>query len=502
MKIVSTEEDAMKSHPANPAAQSARRLPPLVVDLDGTLAKTDLLIESVLALLRKQPLYLFILPVWMMRGKACFKQQVARRVSLDASTLPWRVGFIDYLWRQRAEGRSLLLATRSDIRIAQQVADHLKLFDTVLASDGTINLCGESKRNRLVSQFGEKAFDYAADGGGGGGRSDLAIWASARKAILVNPNARVLSAATRVADIDQVFADPKTGLADRFKALRPSHWLKNLLILVPLVAAHRLYDIALLEKSLLAFVAFGCCASSGYLFNDLIDLEADRHHPQKRFRPFAAGDLPLSYALIAIPALLIFGCFLGAVVSPLLFVIVLLYFGLSAAYSLHVKKVAVLDVLFLAGLYTVRIIAGSAAAGIWPSHWLLAFSIFFFFSLALVKRYGELAIMRQVDGADAKARAYELSDGELLAAMGTASGYLAVLVLALYIATDKAQVLYASRELLWVLCPLLLYWISYVWLTAHRGKMPGDPVVFATSDRTSRILILLMVATAVGALSG
>lgn len=270
---------------------------------------------------------------------------------------------------------------------------------------------------------------------------------------------------------------------------------------MPLVAAHRFQDVALLEKAVLAFVAFGCCASSGYLFNDLLDLESDRHHPQKRFRPFAAGDLPLSYALIAIPALLILGCLLGALVSAWLFAILLVYVAMSAAYSLHIKKIAVLDVLFLAGLYTVRLMAGSAAVGIWSSHWLLAFSIFLFFSLALVKRYGELVIMKRVDGDGATARGYELNDGELLAAMGIASGYLAVLVLALYIASEKARVLYDRPQLLWFLCPLLLlYWISHVWLIAHRGKMHYDPVVFATSDRTSQILILLMAETAVLAL--
>jgi 4-hydroxybenzoate polyprenyltransferase len=201
-----------------------------------------------------------------------------------------------------------------------------------------------------------------------------------------------------------------------------------------------------------------------------------------------------------VPALVILGCLMGALVSPLLLAILLIYFAMSAAYSLHIKRVVILDVLFLAGLYTVRIMAGSAATGIWPSQWMLAFSIFLFFSLALVKRYAELVIVQRHDGGDAKARAYELGDAELLAAMGLASGYLAVLVLALYIATDKAQTLYQRRELLWFLCPLLLYWISYVWLTAHRGKMPGDPVEFATGDRTSRILILLMAATAAVAL--
>ena len=488
--------------PAFLIASGAQRTftpPPLVIDLDGTLIKTDLLIESVLALVRKQPLYVFLLPLWMALGKARFKQQVARRVVLDVRVLPWRNEFLDYLTRQRAEGRSLVLATGSDIRVARQVADHLKLFDLVLASDGSTNLCGESKRNRLVREFGEKGFDYAADGGGSA-RRDLTVWASARKAILVNPDALARSEAARVAVIDQVFADRGKGLADRVKALRPMHWLKNLLVLVPVFAAHRFHENALLEKSLLAFVAFGCCASSGYLFNDLIDLDADRHHPRKRSRTFAAGDLPLSYALVMIPALLVCGCFLGALVSPQFLAILLIYFVMSVAYSLHIKKVAVLDVLFLAGLYSVRIVAGSAAVGIWLSHWLLAFSIFLFFSLALVKRYSELVIMHRIDGDGARARAYEFSDGELLAAMGTASGYLAVLVLALYIASEKAQLLYAQRELLWFLCPLLLYWISHVWLTAHRGRMHDDPVVFAISDRTSRILILLMLATATVAL--
>lgn len=453
--------------------------PPLVVDLDGTLVKTDLLIESVLILLRKQPLYLFVFPLWLLHGIACFKQQVARRVALDASILPWRESFIHFLRQQRAEGRTLVLATGSDTRIAQAVAAHLKLFDTVLASDGVVNLRGVSKRDCLVARFGERGFDYAADGE----RHDRIVWASARRAVVIDGD-----------------AEGKTRSKLCIRALRPGHWLKNVLVFAPVVAAHRLDDFTLLEKSLLAFVAFGCCASSGYLFNDLIDLDADRHHPVKRLRPLASGDLPLACALIAIPVLLLLGCLLGGWVSPVLLGILLIYFGLSAGYTLHIKRVAVLDVLFLAGLYTVRIMAGSAAVNIWPSHWLLAFTIFLFFSLALVKRYGELVILRREDGEGARARAYEIADEELLAAMGIASGYLAVLVLALYIATDKAEALYTSRELLWFLCPLLLYWISYVWLTAHRGRMPGDPVVFATGDRTSAILLVLMAVTAVVAL--
>lgn len=460
--------------------RAEQTLPPLVVDLDGTLVKTDLLIESLLALIRKQPLYLFLLPLWIARGPARFKHEIARRVSLDIPALPWRTEFIDDLKQQRGEGRSLVLATGSDMRLARRVADHLNLFDLVLATDGTTNLCGKAKRDVLVSRFGEKGFDYAADGGGVA-RRDIVVWRSARQAVHVK-------------------SAHKAGSAARLKALRPRHWLKNLLVFVPVFAAHRSHEPALLAKSLVAFIAFGLCASSGYLLNDLIDLDADRHHPHKRLRPFAAGDLPLTYALAMIPVLALLGCLLGASISPLLPVMLAGYFILSAIYSLHVKKVAILDVLFLAGLYTVRIMAGSAAVGIWSSHWLLAFSTFLFFSLALVKRYGELAIMKRIDGDGAKARSYELSDAELLASMGVASGFLSVLVLALYIASDKAQTLYAQRGLLWFLCPLLLYWISHVWLTAHRGRMHDDPVVFAMGDQASRLLILLMVLTAVLAL--
>ena len=481
-RLVSSEEQSVRS-------------PALVVDLDGTLVKTDLLLESVLALLKRRPLYLFILPVWLLRGRAYLKQQVARRVSLDVRVLPYRDDLLNYLKTQHAAGRTIALATAGDIQTAQQVADHLKVFDLVFASDGMTNLSGESKRARLVSEFGEKGFDYA-----GNERRDLAVWSSARKAILVNPARLVRSRIARVAQVDRVFENRRSGLGDRLAPLRPQHWLKNILLFVPLVAAHRFHELDLLGKVLMAFLTFGCFASAGYLFNDLLDLSDDRLHPQKRFRPFAAGDLPLSYGLAMIPVLVGLGCLIGMLVSWLFLCVSLTYLALSAIYSLHVKTVVLLDVIVLAGLYTMRILAGSAAVAIWPSDWLLAFSTFVFFSLALVKRYGELMVMRAIDGDIAKARGYELSDAELLAAMGIASGYLAVLILALYIHSNTARVLYGRYELIWFLCPLLFYWISHIWLIAHRGRMPDDPVVFAISDRTSRILGLLMLTIAILAL--
>ena len=457
------------------SVQQSIASPVLAVDLDGTLVKTDLLLESLLALLKQKPLCIFILPLWLLKGKAYFKRQIARRVLLDVSTLPYRQDLLDYLKVQRAQGRRIVLATGCDMQIARQVADHLKLFDSVFASDGITNLSGESKRKQLVNEFEEKGFDYVGDH-----RSDRAVWASARESIVV--------------------ANTRRTWADYLKPLRPQHWLKNILVFVPLIAAQRFFETALLEKAFLAFVAFGCFASCGYLLNDLLDLGADRNHPHKRLRPFASGDLPLAYGISMIPALVALGCVIGLLVSPLFLAILSIYLALTTTYSLHLKKVAVLDVIILAGLYTMRIMAGSAAVAIWPSHWLLAFSTFLFFSLALVKRYGELVIMRKVNGEGATARGYELNDGELLAAMGVASGYLAVLVLALYINTDTAQAFYARYQLIWFQCPLLFYWISHVWLIAHRGKMPDDPLIFALSDRISRILALLMLAVTLVAL--
>jgi 4-hydroxybenzoate polyprenyltransferase len=432
--------------------------PVIVVDLERTLVKTNLLLESVIALLKQSPWRLFILPFWLAKGLAYFKRQVAQRVALDPATLPYRQELLTHLRTERAEGHELALATADDELLARRVAGHLGLFEYVFASDGRANLSGKARRNRLIEQFGPEGFNY-----------EEAPESGRRPMIYIS-------------------------------ALRPRQWIKNLLVFAPLLAAHRFDDPVLFGRACIAFLAFGCMASSGYLINDLLDLAADRRHPSKKLRPFAAGDVPLGYAFFAIPALFCSGALLGGLLSKLFLGAVLAYFAISLTYSLYAKAIVILDVIVLAGLYTMRLLAGSAAVGIWPSHWLLAISTFLFFSLALVKRYGELAVMRRIDGDQAKARSYESSDGELLASMGVASGYLAVLVLALYINSEKAQALYGRYQLIWLLCPLLLYWVSHIWLIAHRGRMPDDPVVLAFRDRTSRILLSLMLAVAIFAL--
>jgi 4-hydroxybenzoate polyprenyltransferase len=459
---------------------------PLVVDLDGTMVKTDLLIESLLALIKQNPLYVLIIPFWLLKGKAFFKRQVNQRVSLDVSILPYNRELLDHLKIQHAQGRPLFLATGNDERIAHQVAEYLQLFEGVLASDGAINLSSRVKRDRLVKYFGEKGFDYA-----GNEKRDLEVWSSARKAIIVNSTDGITRHAVGVADVEQIFDKRGSLLVPCIRALRPQQWLKNLLVFVPLFTAHRYNEFDLLSKAFLAFLAFGLCASSVYLLNDLTDLTADRHHPQKRMRPFAAGELSLLGGLASVP--LLFG--LSILMSwslPLSFLgMLLLYFFLNLGYSFTLKRIVLLDVIVLAGLYTLRIMAGSASVTIWPSAWLLAFSTFLFLSLALVKRYAELVMIHGVAGENVQVRGYLTIDKELLASLGSGSGYLAVLVLAMYISSGAAEILYTRHEFIWLLCPLLLYWISYVWLIAHRGEMHDDPLEFVFKNRVSQVVILL-----------
>jgi len=460
--------------------------PPLVVDLDGTLVKTDLLVESLLALMKRDLRYLFAVLWWLCRGVAYLKRQVSQRVSLDVAGLPYRRDLLEYLKAERARGRRLILATGADGRLARQVNAHLRLFDQVLASDGTRNLVGERKRERLIAEFGEKNFDYA-----GNARCDLPVWSSARTAILVNTGPRVRRRAAGVARVGRVFHGEGHGPQTYLRALRVTHWLKNLLVFVPLVIAHRFLDAGSLAKTCLAFLAFGLCASSVYLMNDVMDLAADRHHPRKRQRPFAAGDLSVLIGLASIPVLLGSSLLIGRFLPGSLLWMLILYFLLNLAYSVYLKRIALLDVIVLAGLYTLRLMAGAAAVDIWPSSWLLAFSTFLFLSLALVKRYDELVTMQAVSGPEVEVRGYRLEDKELLAAMGCGSGYVAVLFLALYFSSLAAEIHYTRYQLTWFICPLLLYWVSYIWLTAHRNKMPDDPLVFTLTNRVSRIVIVL-----------
>lgn len=454
---------------------------PLVVDLDGTLVRTDTLHESLLVLLKRNPLLLVLAALWLLKGKAAFKAEVGRRVRLDVARLPYSEPLLAFLTEEKARGRKLVLATAADRSIAEEVAAHLGLFSEVYASDGGVNLAGARKLERLKAAHPE--FDYAGDG-----EVDLALWREARRAVVVH-GAPGLERKVRALGRGEVrvFARPPTGLRTWVKALRVHQWAKNILVFVPLLAAHKGLDFGLLVQAALGFVAFSLCASSVYVLNDLLDLDSDRQHPSKRRRPFASGDLPVRVGAGLAPVLLVAGFSVALLFLPLTFAALLAtYYAVTLAYSLHLKQVMVLDVLVLAGLYTVRIFGGSLAVGVPTSSWLSTFSMFLFLSLALVKRLSEVRRLRlSSTEAAAPGRGYLASDYEQLASLGVAAGYISVLVLALYITSKEVTVLYGHPERLWLLCPVMLYWVSRVWLLAHRGLVNEDPLVFALRDKVS-----------------
>jgi 4-hydroxybenzoate polyprenyltransferase len=468
----SAKEKGMQPHRANDGR--ALGSPPLVVDLDGTLVHGDLLIESALRALRERPLDVLRMPGWLVQGKAALKRHLAERTGFDPASLPYHRQLLDWLQKQRLEGRRLVLCTAADHSIAAAVADHLGIFDEVIASDGRHNLSGANKAALLERRFGGGGFDYA-----GNAPVDLAVWRRARRAVLVNANGRLTGAAARCCEIEQVFPPRRPDLVTLLRMLRVHQWLKNLLLFVPVLAAHQFTDPDVWYRLLLAFCAFNLCASSVYIGNDLLDLDSDRQHPRK------AGVVPPRVGLALAPVLLAAGAALGSLVGGAFLAALAAYFALTCAYSLGLKRLPLVDCLTLALLYMLRVVAGAAAVGMSLSFWLLAFSVFLFLSLAFVKRYAELRMLA-LDGKDrAHGRGYAAADAQLIQIQGMASGYVAVLVLSLYLDSEEVLRLYRSPEFVWGAVLAVLFWINWIWLVAHRGRMHDDPLVFAVKDRTS-----------------
>lgn len=457
---------------------------PMCVDLDGTLLRSDLLYESVLALLSRNPFFVFLLPVWLLRGKAALKREIAKRARLDTAVLPYDERMIESL--RGISDRQRVLCTASDSRYANAIASDLGVFDRVMASDGVRNLAGARKAQALLEEFGDRGFDYA-----GNADVDLAVWRHARRAWVVNAPASLAKRAARICEVEVHLPAEGRGLHAWVRAVRVHQWLKNLLVFVPLLAAHKFLEPPAILAALMAFLAFGLCASGVYVLNDLLDLNSDRRHPRKRFRPFAAGTLPLVHGMLVAPTLTLAGIAVAILVNPTFAAVLVVYYAMTLAYSLRLKRLVMIDVILLAGLYTIRIIGGAAAIGSELSFWLLAFSMFIFLSLAMLKRYTELSSMLGNGQARASGRGYSVDDLGLIQSLGAASGYLAVLVFALYINSPEGFQLYRRPQLLWLICPLLLYWISRMWIVAHRGRMDDDPVVFAVTDRVSQVVILL-----------
>ena len=468
----------------------------LCVDLDGTLLATDVLWESILLISKQQPWALLVLPFWFLRGRAYLKRQIAKRVILDPAELPYRQDVLAHLHEQKEAGHTLILATASDRQPAEAIAAYLGIFSKVIASDGITNLSGQEKRAALEAEFGEKGFNYM-----GNSHADLDVWPSAHAAILVNPTRDLLARAQVGSTVKRIFPRPHNVLRNFVKALRFQQWVKNILVFLPLITAHQLSDGLRIFQASSAFMAFSFCASSLYILNDLLDLQADRRHPQKMNRPFASGALSIPTGLILIPILLV--CALGTswLTLPQEFITLLGLYALTTfCYSSFLKQIPIMDVLTLAGLYTLRVIAGGYAVQVPISAWLLAFSMFFFLSLAFAKRRSELQYRNTKKYQGLERRGYIGIDKEALGTMGTVSGYLSVLILALYINNPEVLTLYRTPQLLWFICPFLLYWISRIWLMAHRGKLNDDPLVTALKDPQSYAIaaaISLMIILAI-----
>ncbi len=464
---------------------------PLVVDLDGTLLRTDLLHESAVRAVARAPrAALAALPDLFRGDRAGLKRRLAVAAPIDTEALPFREEVVGYLREERARGRRIVLATASDELLARPVADRVGLFDEVLASDGRRNLGGEAKRVELVARFGEKGFDYVADR-----RADLPVFRSARKAVLVGPGVRlraeVEAAGTPVAAL---LPDEGPKVRTLLSAIRARQWIKNLLVFVPLLTAH-VFAPAAFGAAALAFLALSLLASAVYLLNDLSDLPADRRHPSKRSRPIASGRLPVSGAVALVPILLAGAAAVAFTLPPGARLLLLAYFGATTLYTLLLKRKVLVDVFTLAFLYTLRVLLGGAATGVLVSPWLLAFSVFFFLSLAFVKRASELVSLKDRGLGSAAGRDWRAVDAATVPVLGATGGYLSAVVLAIYIHSDVTKRLYAHPGWLWLLVPILLYWMSRLWVLVGRGEMDDDPVLFAARDAVTWGLAAATAAT-------
>lgn len=467
---------------------------PLCVDLDGTLVQTDTLVELFIVLLKKRPMAAINAAAWLTRGKAYFKDQISQRAALATPLLPYHQDLLEYLRQQHSGGRKIVLVTASPQRVALQVAAHLGIFSEVIGST-TMNYSGKNKALLLKEKFGEGKFSYI-----GNSWVDLPVWSTAASGSIVSSNQALIAEAGQKVKLEKIFAGASPSWRIWHKALRIKQWIKNLLIFVPLIAAHKIAHPELIVASLLAFVSFAATSSSVYVTNDLLDLEADRRHPTKKNRPLAAGKLPLGLGIAAIPVLLAISIALALLLPSRFIALLLGYLALTLWYSFRLKRVVLVDVFVLSLLYTIRIFAGAAAIMVPVSSWLTAFALFFFLSLTMVKRYTELRRLKQQDQGKAHGRGYVTSDAEVLSQFGLGSGLISAVILALYISSPEIYSLYLGPELLWLLIPLLLFWIGRVWFLAHRGSLDEDPTTFAVRDRVSYTvgaitLLIVFVAT-------
>ena len=458
----------------------------LVVDLDGSLIKTDLLFESFVLFIQKQPLGIFkALKELLTNGRAGLKSYLAEEVEIHPEELPYNTHLLDYIVFEKNSGRKVILATASTKKYADQIAEHLGVFDKVIASDKENNLKGTKKLEIIKKETEGKDFEYV-----GNSSADIPIWKESKEITVVSDSKRFIKRVIKIQKPKYLFSEDLNFFKVIAKTIRVHQWLKNLLLFVPLIMAQQVLNYELWWKLVLAFFSFSLTASAVYVINDIYDLSADRFHPTKKKRPIAAGDLSIAKVLLLIPVLLFAGLSLSLCVSPDFACALFLYLIITTAYTFKLKRIVIFDIVTLASLYSLRIFAGGAATGLLVSPWLIAFSVFFFLSLASLKRFIELSKLTANSSGLIAGRGYCAKDLSIVSQAGISSGFISVLVLALYINGAEVVQFYSNEYLLWLLCPIILYWIFRIWVLANRQEVHHDPVLFAAKDKVSYIVIL------------
>jgi 4-hydroxybenzoate polyprenyltransferase len=452
---------------------------PLCVDLDNTLVRTNTLAETIVGALRQNPILIFLIPLWAVRGHAYLWSMLVHRFLPDASLLPHVEPVLALVRREAAAGRPVYLATGAHERMAQAVASHLGLFTGVYATNGPEHLVGRRKADALTSKFGVQGFDYVGDSS-----HDLAVFHGCRQAYVVSPSPRLaerLKSESIPVIWIRVGSQYWSGL---WSAMRPRQWVKNILVFVPVLLGHRVTDATAVLHSVLAFALLCLVSSSVYLFNDIVDIEADRGHHIKRWRPFAQGSVSIQLGFWAGLVLVALAVGLGWLEGPSVLLLLALYVVCTIMYSVWLKRLLIVDMILLASFYAARVFLGSAATGIRISSWTALFCLLIFFGLAAVKRYAEIHNRAAQSSYFVNRRAYAVEDGVPLVSIGTSSFVGAVIALGLYLGSPDVRQLYRTPDLLWLICPILLGWAGRLWILAHRGELRDeDPVAFAIRDR-------------------
>ena len=463
----------------------------LFVDLDGTLVATDTLFESIVIFLKNNPFRIIHLLLWYIKGKAYLKKQLSQSAMPNVAILPYNEEVLYYIRKAKSSGQQIVLATATHNKIANAVSSHLAIFDGVIATNQNFNLKGSHKLDAIINYVGKQPFDYIGDS-----KADIYIWQAARKAIIINPTSKLFKNLSKTTNVKTIkTSKSSSNIRSWIKAIRIHQWSKNILLFLPIIMAHRFLDLDLVLKNVFAFISFSLVASSGYIFNDILDIEADRQHPIKKQRPFSAGLLSVKSGVVAFLFLILCGFTIALFTTSILFSsILLLYFIITMTYSLFLKHKMIIDVITLSILYILRIIAGGVAITVPVSSWLIVFAMFFFISLAYMKRYTDLVTLSDDIRRNINNLCYNKRDIAIIGSAGLSSGYLSLLVLTLYIYSDHVKNLYKQPFLIWLVIPIILYFISRMWLITARGEMTNDPIIYILKDRFSYIILAIIIA--------